>query len=100
MTISAVLAPLRSMIALVARVVPWMIRPTAPGETPASRRIAATPPSTPRSGSAGVVSTLVVTKRSPSSSARSVKVPPISTARRPGAVSVIARLSPKATGAA
>ena len=48
----------------------------------AARMIVRNPSITPRSGVACVVSTLTVVRLPPASSARSVKVPPISTARR------------------
>ena len=60
--ISAVRAPLRSMIALVASVVPWMIRPMSPAATPEVRMMVRTPSITPCSGAAGVVSTLMVVR--------------------------------------
>ena len=63
-TISAVLAPLRSMMALVASVVPWMIRLRSPGSSPASFRICSTPASTPSSGARGVVSTFTLSRLS------------------------------------
>ena len=79
MVSSAVRAPLRSMIALVASVVPWITTPTSPGASPASASTRATASITPRSGAAWVVSTLVVYCAVPISSATSVKVPPMST---------------------
>jgi hypothetical protein len=79
-TTSAVLAPLRSMMALVARVVPWMIRPRSAGFTPDSFRMSATPVSTPSSGARGVVSTFTLVRLPFHSRQRSVKVPPMSTA--------------------
>src|SRR4029077_16382274 len=47
---SAVLAPFRSMIALVASVVPWMIRLTSPAAMPASATTARSAASTPPPG--------------------------------------------------
>ena len=79
---SAVFAPLRSMMALVASVVPWMISDRSDGCRPASLRISATPVSTPSSGARVVVSTLTLRRPPLHSSARSVKVPPMSTASR------------------
>ena len=79
MVTSAVSAPLRSIIALVARVVPWMRSPTAPGSTPERASTSSTPVSTASSGASGVVSTLAVVRASPCSSTTSVKVPPTST---------------------
>ena len=55
---SAVLAPLRSMMALVASVVPCTIRPTWEGAMPADFSARSMPSSTPSSGAALVVSTL------------------------------------------
>ena len=79
-TTSAVLAPLRSMMALVASVVPWMIRPRSAGFTPDSCRMSATPVNTPSSGARGVVSTFTEVRLPFHSRQRSVKVPPMSTA--------------------
>ena len=59
---SAVSAPLRSMIALVARVVPWMSSPTAAGSAPDRAITSSTPASTATSGASGVVSTLAVVR--------------------------------------
>ena len=83
-TRSAVFAPVRSMRALVARVVPWMRRSISPGAIPAVRIASPTAATTPTSGASGVVSTLAVTMLSPPpvSRATSVNVPPTSTARR------------------
>src|SRR5262245_61133884 len=78
--ISAVRAPLRSMIAFVAKVVPWMITSTAPSDSPASFSNPRTPVMTPSSGAAGVVSTFLVCRAPAASTTTSVKVPPISTA--------------------
>ena len=83
---SAVVAPLRSIRAFVASVVPWMISPISPGPAPARPSTSAMPLSTASPGCPWVVSSFVVICRpSPSSSTTSVKVPPISTARRIGA---------------
>ena len=79
---SAVLAPLRSISALVASVVPWMIKPTALGSTPAAAVTWRTAASTPSSGARGVVRIFAVKRASPTSSATSVNVPPMSTPRR------------------
>src|SRR4051794_11020945 len=70
------------MIELVARVVPWMISPISAAATPELRRMERTPAITPCSGAPDVVSTLMVVRSPACSSARSVMVPPISTARR------------------
>src|SRR5690242_1930847 len=78
----AVRAPLRSISALVASVVPWITRSTSAGFTPASLSACAMPCSTACSGARGVVRTLVVTERLPIWTAMSVKVPPISTPTR------------------
>ena len=78
-TTSAVRAPLRSISALVASVVPWMTRPISPGAAPARPSAVPMPSSTPRSGASCVVSTLVETCAAPLSSTTSVKVPPTST---------------------
>src|SRR5438552_13602845 len=61
------------------------------GDTPALARACVTPRRTPSSGAAGVVSVLSMTTRpvSPSSSTTSVKVPPMSTARRQSAIPVV-----------
>ena len=56
---SAVFAPLRSMMALVASVVPCTISPTWPGSILPSFSARSMPSSTPSSGAALVVSTLV-----------------------------------------
>src|SRR5262245_20144987 len=78
----AVTAPLRSMMALVARVVPWMKRSISAGAMPISASSSSVPAITACSGAWGVVSTLRVQRCAPASTTRSVKVPPISTARR------------------
>ncbi len=70
------------MMALVAKVVPWTIRPTWRGSIAASLRARIMPSSTPSSGAALVVSTLVEKRASGVSRTTSVKVPPMSTARR------------------
>jgi hypothetical protein len=75
---SAVLAPLRSISAFVASVVPWMTRSTCPGSTPAAAITLRTASSPPASGALGVVSVFAVKRRSPTSSATSVNVPPMS----------------------
>ena len=80
--ISAVRAPLRSISALVASVVPWMMIESAEAGMRASASTALIAAITPRSGAAGVVNTFAVKRRPPLSSATSVKVPPMSTPRR------------------
>ena len=82
-TTSAVLAPLRSMMALVASVVPWMISPSSAGLMPDCFSTSSIPVSTPSSGARGVVSTFTLVSLPCQSRQRSVKVPPISTAKRP-----------------
>ncbi len=82
-TTSAVLAPLRSMMALVASVVPWMTKPSSAGLILVCLRISSMPVSTPSSGARDVVSTLTLVSLPFHSRQRSVKVPPISTAKRP-----------------
>ena len=62
---SAVLAPLRSMIALVASVVPWMMIDSLAGVRPASSSTARITASTPSSGACGVVSNLALNRLSP-----------------------------------
>ncbi len=79
------MAPLRSMIALVASVVPWMISDRSPGAMPASASTAPIAASTPAPGASRVVRILVLHRRSPCSRATSVKVPPISTPSRASA---------------
>src|SRR5438270_3856004 len=91
-TTSAVLAPLRSMIALVARVVPWMIRPRSSGLAPDSFRIPVMPVMTPSSGARDVVSTFTLLRLPFHSRNRSVKVPPISTANRAFSIVLCRRL--------
>src|ERR1051325_8905159 len=78
----AVRAPLRSMRALVASVVPGTTRPTSAGGHLASARMDRTPSITPRSGASGVVRTFMAWASSSLSRTTSVNVPPISTARR------------------
>src|SRR5215471_16428370 len=80
--IRAVLAPLRSIRALVASVVPCTTRPISDGGHLASARMARTPSMTPRSGASGVVRTLMAWALSPLSRTTSVNVPPMSTAKR------------------
>jgi len=79
---SAVRAPLRSINALVASVVPCTTSVTSCGRHFASARMERTPSSTARSGASGVVSTLMLCEVAPVSSTTSVNVPPMSTARR------------------
>src|SRR5215831_10277825 len=79
---SAVTAPLRSMMALVASVVPWRKRSISAGAMPISPSNSSVPAITACSGACGVVSTLRVQRCAPASTTRSVKVPPMSTARR------------------
>ena len=78
MVSSAVFAPLRSMMALVASVVPCTIRFTSPGATPASAVTERRAATTACSGARGVVSVFAVKRRSPTSNATSVNVPPMS----------------------
>jgi hypothetical protein len=78
----AVTAPLRSMMALVASVVPWRKRSISPEATPISESSSSVPAITASSGAWGVVSTFRVHRCAPASTTRSVKVPPMSTARR------------------
>ena len=51
------------MIALVARVVPWIAKATSPAAMPALPSTFRTPSRTPRSGALGVVSTFAVQRR-------------------------------------
>src|SRR5919202_4623242 len=77
---SAVLAPLRSIRALVTSVVPWIIVFSWSAATSSRSRRSTNPSSTASEGSSGVVRTLP-TARSPVASARrtmSVNVPPMS----------------------
>src|SRR5215510_6695094 len=76
---NAVLAPLRSMSAFVARVVPWTKTDTSDGGRPAVASTRRTPSSTPISGAA-VVSTFTVSRPVGLSRTTSVKVPPMSAA--------------------
>src|SRR5882724_12641783 len=85
----AVTAPLRSMMALVASVVPWMKRVISPGATPMSSSNSSVPAITACSGAWGVVSTLRVQRCAPASTTMSVKVPPMSTARRLGGAGLV-----------
>src|SRR4051812_35279646 len=91
-TTRAVFAPLRSMIALVASVVPWMISPRSPGLAPDCFRISAMPVMTPSSGAREVVSTFTLERLPFHSRNRSVKVPPISTANRAFSIVLCRRL--------
>src|SRR5262245_38855794 len=75
----AVLAPFLSISAFVAKVVPWMMTDTVPGSMPASVMTACNADSTPSSGARNVVRVFAVNRRSPTSSATSVNVPPMST---------------------
>src|SRR4029450_9231893 len=79
---SAVRAPLRSIKALVASVVPWTTSPTVDGGHLACARMVRTPSITPRSGASGVVRTFMAWALSSISRTTSVNVPPISTAKR------------------
>ena len=81
---SPVLAPLRSISALVASVVPWMRAATLAGLRPASWSRVSTPCSTAWAGSLGVVRSLptLTAPVASSTSTRSVKVPPMSTPMR------------------
>src|SRR4029453_14170939 len=79
---SAVRAPLRSIRALVASVVPCTTSPPSDGGHLASARMDRTPSITPRSGASGVVRTFMAWALSSRSRTTSVNVPPISTARR------------------
>jgi hypothetical protein len=80
--ISAVFAPFLSMIALVASVVPCSTSETRDGATPAASSTASAAAMKPSAGSEGVVSTLAPVWAPPCSSTASVKVPPMSMARR------------------
>ena len=82
---SAVRAPLRSISALVARVVPWITSATSSGATALDSIAWARAWRTPSSGASGVVSTFAVIRSGPRSSTISVKVPPISTPIRTAA---------------
>ena len=70
------------MMALVASVVPWMMRPRSPGLTPGLGKISAMPVSTACLGRARRGQHLGGDALPPISRARSVKVPPISTPTR------------------
>src|SRR5262245_34611929 len=76
---NAVRAPLRSMSALVARVVPWTKTETSDGGRPAVASTRRMPSSTPTSGAA-VVSTFTVSRPVGLSRTTSVNVPPMSAA--------------------
>src|SRR5262245_39450197 len=78
---NAVRAPLRSMRAFVASVVPWTKTETSDGGSPAAASTRRTPSSTPTSGAA-VVNTLAVSRPVGLSRTTSVKVPPMSAASR------------------
>ncbi len=78
---NAVRAPLRSMSALVASVVPWTKTETSDGGSPAAASTRRIPSSTPTSGAA-VVSTLAVSRPAGLSRTTSVNVPPMSAASR------------------
>ncbi len=80
--ISAVLAPLRSMMALVASVVPCTSTAMSANASPARFSAAAVPLSTASSGALWVVSTFAVIRPFGVSSTISVNVPPISAANR------------------
>ena len=82
---SAVRAPLRSISALVASVVPWITSATSSGATALASIAWARAWRTPSSGASGVVSTFAVIRSGPRSSTISVKVPPISTPIRTAA---------------
>ena len=88
---SAVRAPRRSMTALVASVVPCTNTATSQKPRPASARISRTPSRTASSGRCGVVSSLRVSRRPPSSSTTSVNVPPMSTAMRKSLTTLVSR---------
>src|SRR6516164_6550985 len=76
---NAVLAPLRSIRAFVARVVPCTKTETSDGGSPAAASTRRTPSRTPTSGAA-VVSTLAVSRPAGLSRTTSVNVPPMSAA--------------------
>ena len=79
-----VAAPRRSITELVTRVVPWTTVSTSPGATPCPASRVAMPSSTAVEGSAGVVNCLWIAMAwlPSSNSAKSVKVPPMSTPMR------------------
>ena len=96
---SAVRAPLRSISALVASVVPWITSATSAGATPQVSIAWARAWRTPSSGASGVVSTFAVIRSGPRSSTISVKVPPISTPiRTPAFVPAITNSRPEPRG--
>src|SRR5262249_48056360 len=78
---SAVRAPRPSSRALVPTVIPWVSDSTWSVWAPARRRTSSTTAITPSDWSDGVVGAFAVWRRSPSSRAASVKVPPTSTPR-------------------
>jgi hypothetical protein len=87
---SAVRAPLRSISALVASVVPSTKRATSDAGSLAWPRISVMPSITPCSGAPGVVSTLAVQRAPPACSTTSVNEPPMSIASTgPGSLSLI-----------
>ena len=90
---NAVRAPLRSMRALVARVVPWTKTATSAGVIALSSSTVSSASKTPASGARGVVRTLAVRRPAGASRTTSVNVPPMSAATRTRepAPSVIAR---------
>ena len=75
-------APLRSMRALVAKVVPWTKTATSAGATAPSPITFSKASKTPASGARGVVRTLAVRRPAGASRTTSVNVPPISAATR------------------
>src|SRR5262249_33682136 len=83
---NAVRAPLRSMRALVARVVPWTKTETSDGDSPAAARTRRGPAIRPPRGGAGV-GPWAVPRPAGLSRPTSVNVPPMSAASR-------ARISP------
>ena len=87
-TMVPTVAPRRSIRALVASVVPWTTAPMSGGASSARTSANRTPSSTPRTGSPGVVSTLLVRHEPPRSTATSVNVPPMSTASRGRVISI------------
>ncbi len=74
-----VFAPSPSSSALVAAVVPWANSSTSLASAPARSSTAWTAFSTPSDWSSGVVGAFAVTRRPPTASTASVKVPPTST---------------------
>ena len=95
---SAVRAPLRSISALVASVVPWITSATSSGATALASIAWARAWRTPSSGASGVVSTFAVIRSGPRSSTISVKVPPISTPIRTAAPAPAIYALPPALG--